>query len=116
MVYGKLLISRSAMKNRAKLSNQTRPRRELLVRLNGGTAGTPSVSCVIADGIMSFAQRVAEEMGIPALVFWTTSACGFMGYLHFADLVRRGYVPFKGMRQIRLVMNTTSVITLMIVL
>jgi hypothetical protein len=71
------------------------PFRELLVRLNS-TPGTPPVSCVIADGVMSFAQRVAEEMGILALVFWTTSACGFMGYLHFAELIRRGYVPLKG--------------------
>ncbi|XP_047077993.1 7-deoxyloganetin glucosyltransferase-like isoform X2 [Lolium rigidum] len=67
---------------------------ELLARLNG-TPGTPPVSCVIADGVMSFAQRVAEEMGVPALVFWTTSACGFMGYLQFAELVKRGYVPLK---------------------
>ncbi|KAE8771853.1 7-deoxyloganetin glucosyltransferase-like [Hordeum vulgare] len=71
------------------------PFRELLVRLNNGMPGAPPVSCVIADGVMSFAQRVAGEMGIPALVFWTTSACGFMGYLHFAELVRRGYVPLK---------------------
>jgi hypothetical protein len=35
-------------------------------------------------------------MAIPALVFWTTSACGFMGYLHFAELIDRGYVPLKG--------------------
>jgi hypothetical protein len=54
---------------------------------------------------MSFAQRVAEDMGIPSLVFWTTSACGFMGYLHFAELVRRGYVPLKGTRQIALVLG-----------
>lgn len=71
------------------------PFRDLLARLNA-TPGSPPVSCVIADGVMSFAQRVAEEMGILALVFWTTSACGFMGYLHFAELIRRGYVPLKG--------------------
>lgn len=71
------------------------PFRDLLARLNS-TPGAPPVSCVVADGVMSFAQRVAEEMGILALVFWTTSACGFMGYLHFAELIRRGYVPLKG--------------------
>ncbi|AQK56474.1 UDP-glycosyltransferase 85A7 [Zea mays] len=70
------------------------PFRDLLARLNA-MPGSPPVSCVIADGVMSFAQRVAEEMGILALVFWTTSACGFMGYLHFAELIRRGYVPLK---------------------
>nr|CAB3448062.1 unnamed protein product [Digitaria exilis] len=70
------------------------PFRDLLARLNA-TTGCPPVTCVIADGVMSFAQRVAEDMGILALVFWTTSACGFMGYLHFAELIRRGYVPLK---------------------
>ncbi|XP_020594762.1 7-deoxyloganetin glucosyltransferase-like [Phalaenopsis equestris] len=70
------------------------PFRELLLRLNSD-AGTPPVSCVVADGVMTFAQRVAEEMGIPAVVFWTTSACGFMAYLHFAELIKRGYVPLK---------------------
>jgi hypothetical protein len=68
--------------------------RDLLARLDD--AGRPPVSCLIPDGVMSFALEVAEEMGIPALVFWTTSACGFMGYLHFAELIDRGYVPLKG--------------------
>lgn len=54
------------------------------------------MSCVIADGVMSFAQRVADELGIVGLVFWTTSACGFMGYLQFSELIRRGYTPLKG--------------------
>ncbi|KAI0494753.1 hypothetical protein KFK09_024896 [Dendrobium nobile] len=70
------------------------PFRELLLRLNSAS-GSPPVSCVVADGVMTFAQRVAEEMGIPAVVFWTTSACGFMAYLHFAELIKRGYVPLK---------------------
>ncbi|KAJ1696242.1 hypothetical protein LUZ63_004754 [Rhynchospora breviuscula] len=70
------------------------PFRELLIRLNNSSENPP-VSCVIADGVMSFAQRVAEELGILALVFWTTSACGFMGYLHFSELIQRGYTPLK---------------------
>jgi len=41
------------------------PFRDLLARLNA-TPGSPPVSCVIADGVMSFAQLVAEEMGILA--------------------------------------------------
>ncbi|EAY87578.1 hypothetical protein OsI_08989 [Oryza sativa Indica Group] len=66
----------------------------LLARLNS-EPGTPPVSCVIPDGVMSFAQRVASDMGILAPAFWTTSACGFMGYLHYAELIDRGYVPLK---------------------
>ncbi|KAG0471201.1 hypothetical protein HPP92_015747 [Vanilla planifolia] len=70
------------------------PFRDLLQRLNT-TLDSPAVTCVVADGVMTFAYKVAEEMGIPAVLFWTTSACGFMGYLHFAELIRRGYTPFK---------------------
>ena len=67
------------------------PFRDLLLGIDG-----PPVSCVIADGVMSFAQRVAEELGVVGLVFWTTSACGFMGYLQFDELIKRGYTPLKG--------------------
>ncbi|XP_073010065.1 7-deoxyloganetin glucosyltransferase-like [Typha latifolia] len=70
------------------------PFRDLLIRLNS-CPGKPPVSCVIADGVMSFAQRVAEDLSIIGLVFWTTSACGFMGYLHFSELIKRGYTPIK---------------------
>ncbi|KAG5533457.1 hypothetical protein RHGRI_027583 [Rhododendron griersonianum] len=37
-------------------------------------SGRKRVSCIIADGIMSFAIDVAEEMGIPIVVFRTTAA------------------------------------------
>lgn len=83
--------------------NSAAPFRALLSRLKENDDGTPPVSCVIADGVMSFAQRVAEEVGVPALLFWTTSACGFVGYLHFAELVRRGYVPLKGSTTSRII-------------
>ena len=54
------------------------PFRDLLARLNA-TPGAPPVSCVVADGVMSFAQRVAEEMGIRALVFWTRAPADSWG-------------------------------------
>jgi hypothetical protein len=50
--------------------------RDLLARLHVGIR--PPVTC-IPDGVMSLTLQVAEEMSIPALVFRTTSACGFMG-------------------------------------
>ncbi|KAG9451451.1 hypothetical protein H6P81_011416 [Aristolochia fimbriata] len=70
------------------------PFRALVTGLND-TEGVPNVTCIIADGVMSFLLRVGDELGILGLVFWTTSACGFMGYLHFAELIERGYVPLK---------------------
>ncbi|CAL4966944.1 unnamed protein product [Urochloa decumbens] len=70
------------------------PFRDLLARLNA-SPGRPPVTCVVQDNFMSFAQRVANEMGILSLVFCTMSACGFMCYLHFKELMDRGYVPLK---------------------
>ncbi|XP_047065571.1 UDP-glycosyltransferase 85A1-like [Lolium rigidum] len=68
--------------------------RELVQRL-GRTEGVPPVTCVVADGAMGFAVHVAKEMGLSAYLFFTPSACGFLGYLNFDQLVKRGYVPFK---------------------
>ncbi|XP_039125950.1 7-deoxyloganetin glucosyltransferase-like isoform X1 [Dioscorea cayenensis subsp. rotundata] len=70
------------------------PFRDLLLKLNSNH-DAPPVTCVVADGVMSFAQRVAQNLGILSLVFWTTSACGFMGYLHFAELISKGFTPLK---------------------
>ncbi|KAH7566885.1 hypothetical protein JRO89_XS08G0248900 [Xanthoceras sorbifolium] len=38
---------------------------------------------------------LVELVGIPEVQFWTTSACGFMGYLQFAQLIKREIFPFK---------------------
>ncbi|TVU26477.1 hypothetical protein EJB05_29025, partial [Eragrostis curvula] len=34
-------------------------------------------------------------MGLAAYLFFTPSGCGFLAYLNFDQLVKRGYVPFK---------------------
>lgn len=70
------------------------PLRDLIRRLNS-TEGVPPVSCVISDGIMSFGVRVARELGIPEVQFWTASTCGFVAYLQFGELVHRGIFPVK---------------------
>ncbi|KAL6883750.1 hypothetical protein ACP4OV_011164 [Aristida adscensionis] len=72
----------------------------LLARLNAeaaatGAAAAPPVTCVIADGVMSFAYDAAREIGVPVAALWTASACGFMGYRHYRQLVDWGLVPFK---------------------
>lgn len=71
------------------------PLRDLIVKLNS-TEGLPKVSCIISDGIMSFAIKVARELGIPEVQFWTASTCGLVAYLQFVDLVKRGIFPLKG--------------------
>ena len=71
------------------------PFRDLLAKLNSSEE-VPKVSCVISDGVMSFAIEAAEEIGVPEVQFWTASACSFMAYLHYRELVKRGIFPFKG--------------------
>ncbi|XP_058781760.1 linamarin synthase 1-like [Vicia villosa] len=69
------------------------PFKELVIKLN---ASSPHpVSCIVADGTHGFAGRVARELGIQELQLWTASACGFVGYLQFEELVKRGILPFK---------------------
>ncbi|KAK6237975.1 hypothetical protein QUC31_003444 [Theobroma cacao] len=67
---------------------------ELLSKLNS-SAQVPPVTCIISDGVMSFAIKAAEVLGIPEVQFWTASACSFMGYLQFSELLERGIIPFK---------------------
>ena len=71
------------------------PFQNLLGKLNS-LPEVPPVTRIVSDGVMSFAIKAAEELGIPVVQFWTASACGFMGYLHYSQLIQRGIVPFKG--------------------
>lgn len=70
------------------------PFRDLITRLNSG--GVPPVSCIVSDGCMSFTVEAAEEFEVPIVLFWTTSACGFLGYVHYKNLLEKGVTPLKG--------------------
>ncbi|PON50347.1 UDP-glucuronosyl/UDP-glucosyltransferase [Trema orientale] len=73
-----------------------KPFRELLKKLNNSSSdGVSPVTCIVSDGVMSFTLETAKELGVPEVIFWTTSACGFMAYLHFRQLVEDGIVPLK---------------------
>ncbi|KAF8411201.1 hypothetical protein HHK36_003745 [Tetracentron sinense] len=70
------------------------PFRNLLTHLNDtSSSNVPPVSCIVSDGITTFTLKVAEELGIPEVLFWTTSACGFLGYVHYSHLI--GPTPLK---------------------
>nr|DAD21985.1 TPA_asm: hypothetical protein HUJ06_023448 [Nelumbo nucifera] len=72
------------------------PFRNLLSKLNDSSSSdTPPVSCIVSDGVMSFTLTAAQECGIPEVLFWTTSACGFMSYVHYPHLIHRGLTPLK---------------------
>ncbi|XP_057974120.1 7-deoxyloganetin glucosyltransferase-like [Malania oleifera] len=69
----------------------------LLSELNGSSsADVPPVTCIVSDGAMSFTLTAAQELGIPEVLFWTTSACGFIGYAHYSLLREKGFLPLKG--------------------
>ncbi|KAI3767462.1 hypothetical protein L2E82_17590 [Cichorium intybus] len=70
------------------------PFKELLLKLNN-TVGAPPASCIVSDGVMSFTLEAAEELGIPNVLFWTTSGCGFLAYTHYVTLVEKGLIPLK---------------------
>ncbi|KAK6945750.1 hypothetical protein RJ641_013294 [Dillenia turbinata] len=67
--------------------------RDLILRLNN-SPNNPPVTIIISD--MGFTLKVAEEFGIPELLFYTHGACGVLGYLQFEELIKRGYFPLKG--------------------
>ncbi|EYU18465.1 hypothetical protein MIMGU_mgv1a006002mg [Erythranthe guttata] len=78
------------------------PFRNLLTELNSssGEAGVPPVTCIVADGTMSFTLKAAEELGLPAVLFWTMGGCGILASMQYEYLVQKGYIPLKDMNQI----------------
>ncbi|XXG43449.1 hypothetical protein AAC387_Pa01g3484 [Persea americana] len=70
------------------------PFRDLITKLNC-TSDEPRVTPIVSDGTMTFTLKNAEELGIPEIVFWPAGACGFMAFVHFRELIRRGLVPLK---------------------
>ncbi|KAL0909079.1 hypothetical protein M5K25_023603 [Dendrobium thyrsiflorum] len=72
-----------------------RPFLELLERLNKPSSDVPRVTQIVGDGMMSFCIDAGNKLRIPVVAFWTASACGLMGYLHFHVLVQRGIAPLK---------------------
>ncbi|PHT76250.1 7-deoxyloganetin glucosyltransferase [Capsicum annuum] len=72
------------------------PFKELLVKLNHTSSSDVSpISCIIFGGSMSFTLTAAQDLGIPQVVFWAPSACGLLGIMHYHDLAKNGYFPFK---------------------
>ncbi|XP_077213611.1 7-deoxyloganetin glucosyltransferase-like [Tasmannia lanceolata] len=71
------------------------PLRELISRLSEERVGGRIFTCLVRDGGMSFAQEVADELGIPDVMLWTMSTCSWMGFFQYDELIRRGYTPFK---------------------
>ncbi|KAG9453232.1 hypothetical protein H6P81_006136 [Aristolochia fimbriata] len=63
--------------------------------LSSDAGGTEEVTCIIADGILSFAADVGRELGIPTIAFRTVSVCSFWSYFCAPQLVEAGELPFQ---------------------
>uniref|UniRef100_A0A7N0UJH7 Glycosyltransferase N-terminal domain-containing protein n=1 Tax=Kalanchoe fedtschenkoi TaxID=63787 RepID=A0A7N0UJH7_KALFE len=67
--------------------------RELLADLFEKEGEAPT--CVVADGIMSFAIEAAGEFGIPVVAFRTYGATSTWVYFHLQTLIDQGLIPFQ---------------------
>ncbi|XP_077216481.1 7-deoxyloganetin glucosyltransferase-like [Tasmannia lanceolata] len=70
------------------------PFRNLVTKLNQSPR-VPRVSGIVSDGAMTFALQVAQECGIPGVLFWPISACSLMGFIHIPTMIERGLLPVK---------------------
>ncbi|KAI3690944.1 hypothetical protein L2E82_49157 [Cichorium intybus] len=51
---------------------------------------------IISDGFMSvFTIDAAQKLGIPVMLYWTLSACGFMGFYQTKSVMEKGLTPLK---------------------
>uniref|UniRef100_A0A6N2K234 Glycosyltransferase n=1 Tax=Salix viminalis TaxID=40686 RepID=A0A6N2K234_SALVM len=68
----------------------------LLDKLNdSASSNVPPVTCIVSDGFMPVTIDAAEMHQIPIALFFTISACSFMGYKHFQALQEKGLTPLK---------------------
>ncbi|KAL3523920.1 hypothetical protein ACH5RR_016754 [Cinchona calisaya] len=55
-----------------------------------------AVTCIIADGVLSFTADFAEENGIALVYFRTVSAASFWANFCMPELIEAGEIPLKG--------------------
>lgn len=77
------------------------PLRRLLEKLDGSCSSRLPVSCIIQDGIMSFAIVAAKEIGVPSVCFRTSPATILLLNKHYRQLEEKGLLPSKGMYMYR---------------
>ncbi|KAL5550188.1 hypothetical protein UlMin_000364 [Ulmus minor] len=85
--------------------------RDLLHSIKQSSDPRPPVTCIIADGIISFALDVAEELGIRIITFRTISACSFWTYFCLPKLVENGELPFPDDNMDTIVIGVSGVET-----
>lgn len=71
---------------------------EVLARLKDSANDglIPPVSCFVSDSFMPFTMQVAEELALPIVLLFPSSAFTFLSVLHFKTLIQKGLIPLKG--------------------
>ncbi|KAL8100213.1 7-deoxyloganetin glucosyltransferase-like [Apium graveolens] len=71
------------------------PLRRLLKKFDGSSSSRPPVSCIIQDGIMSFAIVAAKEIGVPSVCFRTSPATILLLNKYYREFEEKGLLPSK---------------------
>ncbi|KAF3455340.1 hypothetical protein FNV43_RR05788 [Rhamnella rubrinervis] len=81
--------------------------KQMLVSDELGSDCSPSVTCIIADGLFGgFTADAAIELHIPIIYFRTISACCFWIYLSIAKVIEADELPIRGKEDMdRLIKN-----------
>ncbi|KDP40910.1 hypothetical protein JCGZ_24909 [Jatropha curcas] len=80
--------------NKSVSRNCSAPFRQLLAKLKE-SSNVPPVTCIVSDGIMTFTLDAAREIEVPGILFWSTSACGLLGYAYCWHLIQRRLIPLE---------------------
>lgn len=54
------------------------------------------VTCIVIDGVMGFATKVSEEMGIPFIYIRTCGACSFWANFSIPEVINADEIPLRG--------------------
>ncbi|XP_057863927.2 LOW QUALITY PROTEIN: linamarin synthase 2 [Cryptomeria japonica] len=57
--------------------------------------GAPPITCIIAESFMSCTLQVANNMGVPRVIFWPMCAASSIAQCNSNLLLSRGHIPVK---------------------
>ncbi|XP_058099484.1 7-deoxyloganetic acid glucosyl transferase-like [Magnolia sinica] len=78
------------------LRSATKPLLRAMLAGSGGRPGSDdTVTCIVVDGLLTFAIDVADELGIPIFIFRTASPCSFWTFFCGPALAAGGELPFE---------------------
>jgi len=84
----------------ASRKNLLGPFNDLLDNVNDtASSDVPPVTYIVSDGAMPVAIDAAAMHEIPIALFYTISACSFMGTKQFRALKEKGLTPLEGMNK-----------------